>query len=78
MYPYDHYNTIRRGQEELLRQAEHERMLRAVRMKKLAHRKVHLEFAQWLAKHLVSWGQRLGRLGTLGEPRHPASTSPHH
>jgi hypothetical protein len=78
MYPYNHYNAIRQRQEELLRQAEQERMLRTVRMEKLANRKVHLEFVNWLGKHLVRWGQRPERLGTPGELRHSPSTSPHH
>ena len=78
MHPIDHYTTIRRGQEELLRQAERERMLRIARINKLVNRKAHLEFASWLGTHLVRWGQKLEHFGTPGGRHQMPSTSPHH
>lgn len=78
MHPIDHYTTIRRGQEELLRRAEYERMLRAVRVKSRAHQQVRVAFANWLGRHLVSWGQRLEHLETLSERQHAPSPAPHH
>ena len=66
MHPIDHYYTIRRGQEELLRQAEHERMIRAARRKQWPQQGLHQKFANWLGTHMVNWGQKLEQFGAPG------------
>src|SRR5437588_11431855 len=73
MHPMNNYETLRRGREELLRQAERERMARAATVKQLRQRKFHREFANWLGIHLVSWGHKLEGLGTSGKGKLPAS-----
>jgi hypothetical protein len=78
MHPIDHYTTIRRGREELLRQAEHQRLLRIARVKRLAHQQVHVAFARWFGRQLVSWRQRLERFGTRDNGPHAPLTAPHH
>jgi len=54
MRPIDHYDTLRRGREELLRQAENERMIRAASFKEW--RQLHLlrTVANWLRVRLLS------------------------
>jgi len=54
MRPIDHYDTLRRGREELLRQAEYERMIRAASFKEW--RQLHLlrSVANWLRVRLLS------------------------
>jgi hypothetical protein len=53
-HPIDHYDTLRRGREELLRQAEDERMIRAASFKEW--RQLHLlrTVANWLRTRLLS------------------------
>ena len=66
-----HYNymMVRRQQEELLRQAEYERLIRAAKRKQRQN---------WLGTHLVHWGRKLERFGNVGETRPAPSASPHH
>lgn len=64
MHPIDHYVTLRRGQEELLRQAEYERMVRAAKLEKWTKQQHHRAFANWLGTHMVKWGQKLEQFGT--------------
>ena len=54
MRPIDHYDTLRRGREELLRQAEYERMIRAASFREW--RPLHLlrTVANWLRTRLFS------------------------
>jgi hypothetical protein len=67
MHSIDHYDTLRRGREELLRQAEQERMARAALLKRKTNWTVHRSAANWLGIHLVRWGKKLERFGTLAE-----------
>jgi hypothetical protein len=89
MHPIDHYETIRRGHEELLRRAEYERMVRKARVEQVMNRNMH-KAANWLGMGLVSWGAKLKKFGTFANrPRTPKTTtrvqvrtlsklSPHH
>lgn len=65
MHPIDDYETLRRGREELLRQAEQERMARAVWLKRKTNWAFHRKIANWLGIHLVRWGKKLERFGTF-------------
>jgi len=67
MHPIDHYYTIRRGQEELLRQAELERLARAASLKQWTKQKLHRMLANWLGVHMVNWGQKLKLIGAPGQ-----------
>ncbi len=100
MHSIDHYDTLRRGREELLHQAEQERMARAALLKRKTNWTVRLalirltnagscpsrqrdcvataarsaetkgttrKVANWLGIHLVRWGKKLERFGTLAE-----------
>ena len=71
MHPIDQYTTIKRGQEELRRRAEYERMVRAARLKRRTHQPVHREVANWLGVHLVRWGQKLEQFG-MHKPLQPS------
>ena len=55
MHPIDHYDTLRRGREELLRQAEQERMARAVLLK----RKMNWTFHRSALTRLTNAATRL-------------------
>jgi hypothetical protein len=66
MHPIDHYETIRRGHEELLRRAEYERMARKAKIEQGMNRNIH-RVANWLGMHLVSWGAELEKFGTFAE-----------
>ena len=66
MHSIDHYDTLRRGREELLRQAEQERMARAALLK----RKTNWTFARLLTGLVFTWldrGKKLERFGTFAE-----------
>ena len=73
MHPLTNYETLQRGREEILRQAERERMARAATRKQRRQRKYSLEFANWLGVHLVSWGHRLEQLGVSKQGKRPVS-----
>ena len=73
MHPMNNYETLRRGREELLRQAESERMARAATRKQRRQRKFSREFANWLGAHLVSWGHRSEQLGVSEQGKRPVS-----
>ena len=89
MHPIDHYETIRRGREELLRRAEYERMVRNARVEKVMNRNMH-KAANWLGMRLVGWGKKLKKFGAFAKrPATPKTTtrvqvrtlskmSPHH
>jgi len=55
MHPIDYSDTLRRGREELLRQAEQERMARAALLKQKMNWTFYLRVANWLGIHLVRW-----------------------
>ena len=73
MHPMNNYATLRRGREELFRQAERERIARAATVKQWRQRKFSLEFANWLGVHLVSLGHRLEQLGVSEQGKRPVS-----
>jgi hypothetical protein len=87
MHPIDHYDTLRRGREELLRRAEYERLARKAMFRQRMNWIMHRRAANWLGMHLVSWGEKLKQFGTFAE-RQPTPTrvsvrqlskmSPHH
>nr|HET6904057.1 hypothetical protein [Ktedonobacteraceae bacterium] len=54
MRPIDHYDTLRRGREELLRQAESERMIRAASFKESRQLRLLRTIANWLRVRLLS------------------------
>ena len=65
MYPIDHYDTLRRGREELLQRAESERLVRKAMFRQRMN---------WLGMHLLSWGTKLEKFGTFAK-RQPTSTT---
>ncbi len=73
MHPIDHYETIRRGREELLRRAEYERIARKARIEQGMNRNIH-KTANWLGMHLVSWGEKLEKFGAFAK-RHPTQST---
>jgi hypothetical protein len=66
MHPTDHYETIRRGREELLKRAEYERMARKVKMEQGMNRNIH-KAVNWLGAHLVGWGEKLEKFGAFAK-----------
>jgi hypothetical protein len=74
MHPIDHYETIRRGHEELLRRAEYERMARKAKIEQGMNRNIH-RVANWLGMHLASWGAELEKFGTFAERKPTPKTT---
>jgi len=73
MYPMNNYETIRRGHEELLKRAEHERIARRAIIEQRMNRNIH-KAANWLGMHLVSWGAKLEKFGAFAK-RQPIPTT---
>ena len=73
MHPIDHYETLRRGREELLRRAEYERMARKARAEQRKNRTIHM-VADWLGFRLVNLGEKLEQFGAFGK-RQPTPTT---
>ncbi len=73
MHPIDHYETLRRGHEELLRRAEYERMARKARVEQSRSKNTQ-KVANWLGRNLVSWGEKREQCGPFKETRHATST----
>ena len=73
MHPIDHYETIRRGREELLRRADYERMARKAKIEQGMNRNIH-RAANWLCMQLVNWGAKLEKFGAFAK-RQPTPTT---
>ena len=73
MHPTDHYDTLRRGREELIRRAEYERMARKAMIERRMNRNIH-NVANWLGIRLVSWGEKLENFGAFAK-RQPTPTT---
>jgi hypothetical protein len=78
MHPNFDYETIRRGHEELLRQAEQERMMRSAMVRDWMNRRYFRKFANWLGSHMVRWGRKLENVGKSGKLSSLWPASPHH
>ena len=76
MHPIDHYATLRRGHEELLKRAEYERMARKARVKQKMRRNIRFT-ANWLGAHLVSLGEKLERFGAFTKRKPAPKTTKH-
>lgn len=61
MFLINEYTLIRQRQEDMLRQAEHERLLQAMK----PGVQLHKVLIVWFGTHLVKWGQKLEMFGTL-------------
>jgi hypothetical protein len=73
MHPIEHYETIRRGNEELLKRAEYQRMARKAMVEQSMNRNIH-QAANWLGIRLVSLGEKLEQFGTFSKARHSHTT----
>ena len=73
MHPIDHYESLRRGREELLKRAEYERMARKAVVEHRVNRNIH-QAANWLGIRLVSLGEKLEQFGSFTETRHSHSS----
>lgn len=75
MHPIDHYETLRRRREELLKRAEHERMARQAKVDHILNRNIH-HAMNWVGVRLVNWGTKLEQYGALNktQPSHSSYT----
>ncbi len=78
MLHHYNYTMFRRQQEELTRQAEYEREIRAAKLQQRRNWRLYRSRANWLGTQLVKWGRKLERFGGLRDTRPTPSTSPHH
>lgn len=74
MFPMDKYNMIRNHQQDLLQQAEHERLIQEVKHQQHGTKFQH-KLANWLGMKMVRWGQSLERVGTLETVQRASSAS---
>ena len=68
MHPIDHYETLRRGREELLKRAEYERLARKAKADRILNRNIH-HVMNRLGIVLVSLGTRLEQYGSFSQTR---------
>ena len=68
MYPIDHYQTLRRGREELMKRAENERLARKAKVDRILNRNIHHAMHR-LGVRLVSLGTRLEQYGLFNRAR---------
>lgn len=73
MHPTEHYDTLRRGREELLKRAEYERMVRKAKVDQILNRNIH-HSAIWLGIRLVNLGKKLEQFGSFTETQHSHSS----
>lgn len=76
MYPIDHYQTLLRGREELMKRAEQERLARKAKVDRILNRNIH-HVMNWLGVSLVSLGIKLEHYGSFNttRPSHSSYTS---
>lgn len=73
MHPIDHYETLRRGREELMKRAEYERMVRKAKVDHILNRNIH-HAATRLGIRLVSLGKKLEQFGSFAKTQSPHSS----
>ncbi len=73
MHPIDHYETLRRGREELLKRAEYERMARKAKVDRILNRNIH-HVMNRLGARLVSLGTKLEQFGSF-DKTYPSHSS---
>ena len=78
MHPIFEYETIRRGYEELLKQAEQERLLREATVRDWVSRRYLRKSANWLGSHMVRWGHMMKNVGKSRLLSSLWPASPHH
>ena len=74
MHPWNNYRMAQERLEELLREGEQMRLVRAAMLQQSDGRRFYRRWANWLGIHMVRWGERLEDFGTLGET---CSAQPH-
>ena len=78
MHPIDSYPTISRGLEQLRKEAEHERLRRVARLRRLGKLSSLRGFVAWIDSHLLRWGQKTEHVRIVGKTLNRVPTSPHH
>ena len=75
MHPIDHYQTLRRGREELMKRAEYERLARKAKVDHILNRNIQHAMNR-LGVRLVSLGTRLEQYGSFNntQPSHSLYT----
>jgi hypothetical protein len=54
--------------KDLLREAEHERLLQAAGLRQSGNRRSQRKVANWIGDQMVRWGRKLQRDGTAPSP----------
>ncbi len=75
MFPIYDYASFMRRQEELLKEAEIQRLVRKAEGKNSGAFRLSRRGASWLGIHMVRWGQKLEQFGTAGNRQCAASIS---
>ena len=64
MLSYTDFLAYQEHYKELLREVEHERLIRAAELRQLGNWRLHQKVADWIGAQMVSWGRKLQRYGT--------------
>jgi hypothetical protein len=67
MHPLNSYTMAQARVEELLREAEHMRLVQEAMLQQNDHRRFYRRWANWLGIHMVRWGEKLEGFGTFGQ-----------
>ena len=59
MYDWNAFAVQKEHRQDMLREAENERMVRLARMGNQANHRLHCRVLSWLGCHLVNWGLHL-------------------
>jgi chromosome condensin MukBEF MukE localization factor len=71
MLSYIGFLVCQEHYKDLLQEAEHERLIRAVGLRQLGNQRTHRKIANWIGAQMVRWGYRLQRYGTAPLPCYP-------
>jgi hypothetical protein len=71
MLSYMNFLLVQEHYKEMLREAEHERLIRAAGLRQPGNWRLRRKIANWIGARLVSWGWKLQRYGTTPPPCRP-------
>ena len=71
MLNYIHFLARQEQYKDLLREAEHERLIRSAGLRHSGNWRLHRKLADWIGAQMVRWGCKLQRYGATPSPSCP-------
>ena len=68
MLSHKHFLVQQEHYKDLLREAEHERLIQAAGLQQPSHWRLHRKVAGWIGAQMVRWGWKLQSYGTTPPP----------